>query len=386
MKSTFINKVIAGCLTGMIVLSMAACGAADGQAGLSTKKENTLSQCFSTDMDIVWYEVTGDFGKDADVKAIYAFKDGKLTVYNQYAIGKSLDKLGVYAQLSDEEVVESLEAARQERIQYMQYGEELLRAREEADKIPQSYMVFGYEIMPQLLGTYLQMSIEDWLAYIDQKASSEEVVVPGEDTVVSYTVVTDGTGNAVQAEQLAISQSYLRESNFQEYEHVNIPLYIPACTETEAEEMLKYDSYYLLEGYSEYVSYNGATTIHDYLNTLYGDEAANYIADTLVFLGNEYRYEIREELGKELFEYAEIKLFKPEISENTLSLNSIYPWNYGTSMVSGSENPGSPVFSSFFDGYYIVNSSNSPGWLCTKVHEAVTFALDEIGTEGVEVK
>ena len=262
MKSTFKNKVIAGCLTGMMVLSMAACGATDEETGLSTKKENTLSQCFSTDMDIVWYQVYGDFGKDADVRAIYVFKDGKLTVYDWFSMGKYPDKLGVYAQMSDKEVVESLEAAKQENDQSIQnrYEESVAFAQETLETIPDNYMIFGYDLI-QRNSTQVKDALQAYLR------ETEEVVIPSmKEAAITYTVVTDNSGNAVQTETINFSaNSFLEGGYWYDFNSGidQIWQWKPIYSETETETMLLEGS--LGEEYAKYLSAGGTSDIHDYI-------------------------------------------------------------------------------------------------------------------------
>lgn len=112
-------------LTGVMMLaSFSACGEKEeaataiesgvvaksdsaGQSDKSDKKENdviTLSEAFNPSAGNIWYFVQEQsYGKDAGIKQAYLFEDGKLYVYN--LDGKTL---GDISKMTDEEVISML--------------------------------------------------------------------------------------------------------------------------------------------------------------------------------------------------------------------------------------------------------------------------------------
>ncbi|MEA4805365.1 hypothetical protein [Acetobacterium wieringae] len=172
-----------------LVIGLSGCS---GGGGLGSS-ERTLSKSFTADSDAIWYDITRGFddelGKDSAIRTVFVFKDGELSVYDTYLLGKELS-LGDVAQKSDEEVITMLEGYEEEMID--RYENYLANVKTGCD--------------------YILSKGEFDAKYTDQKKVLEQISsnlvdlkFVEEPQKFKLVVYTDSTGNSTEKEVIVFS-------------------------------------------------------------------------------------------------------------------------------------------------------------------------------------
>lgn len=80
---------------------------AENQRGTSASNTVTLSDAFSSQERVLWYEVIWGVGKDSDIWFLHVVENGEVTTYS---VRQSM-QLGQVAKMADDEIIRMLEAS-----------------------------------------------------------------------------------------------------------------------------------------------------------------------------------------------------------------------------------------------------------------------------------
>lgn len=361
-----------------------------GTEKLSEKKPNSAIDCFSGEINGIWYYIEPDngyvIGKDMKVEKAYVFEDGKC---NRYRVDGDYT-LGDLSKMTDEEIVEMLEAEAASQATTDSAMEEIKAEKAACEELLASGYLDDFSItydynwsVPYYTFTTENMAVVKE-ALENYKNELDEVLNNGVDTTqaeCSLAIYTDSTGNNTAYETVTF--------NYPRTYSVDIAQRMLSSLSQLNEKEYAMDGAMMFDGLKDYINYNIETNVNDteILGFLtergYTEEELGIMLEEVLWALAEGMYAeedlnvMLEKTGGMLTENYIVEDCNIGLSNET-SVDSI-------SLVNGMGGDGDFDNAQVYDSYYSGFLCEGYNYLLTRSGARTAFELDAVGTEGIAV-